>query len=84
MDQPASCNVPAWGYEQADPYVVCWKTKENWSKLAELVSDSKFKWTKKLVEDLLASLSNFKTMDFQNKDYNLKIKKGYGCVMEKI
>ena len=84
MDQPASCNVPAWGYEQAGPYVFWWKTEENWSKLAELVSDSKFKWTEKLIEDLLTALSNFKTMEFQNKDYSADKPHQYEEVQEEL
>ena len=37
----------------------------------EHVQESKFKWSDKLVNDLLNALSNFKlTMEFKSKDFN--------------
>ena len=48
-------------------------------------SNTEFKWSDDLVEDLLKALSNFKTvMEFQNKDFNADKPRQYEEVHKKI
>ena len=51
----------------------------------EHVQESKFKWSDKLVNDLLNALSNFKsTMEFKSKDFNADKPRQYEEVRKEI
>ena len=73
--QPTSWNVPVWAMNEPMHYLVHGRLKKNYmnnmANAEHVVSDSKFKWTEKLVKDLLSALNYSKTIiEFQYNIFN--------------
>ena len=73
--QPTSWNVPVWAMNEPMHSLVHGRLKKNYmnnmANAEHVVSDSKFKWTEKLVKDLLSALNYSKTIiEFQYNIFN--------------
>ena len=87
--QPTSWNVPVWAMNEPMHSLVHGRLKKNYmnnmANAEHVVSDSKFKWTEKLVKDLLSALSYSKTIiEFQNNFFNTDKSWQYEEVQEEL